>query len=95
MEQTINRIRFEYFPDNVNHRSMLNWFEKNIEPSNKHNNDGDPIPYYASATSQIAKYAGQTSLWHLEIRGPQLKKVVEIADPKMAVKFALECINAN
>ena len=74
---------------------MISWLEENIESANKHNAEGDPIPYYGSATSQIVKYAGQTSLWHLEVRGPSLKKVVEITDPKLAVKFALECTYAK
>lgn len=92
----MDRIVFEYMPHSLDYKIMLAWLEKHIEPANKHDKDnGYPIPYYASATSQIAKYAGQTSLWHLQIWGPQLKKVVEIANPKMAVKFALECIYAK
>jgi hypothetical protein len=82
------RIRFENVQGD--HRQIIAWLEENIEPANKRNSNNDPIPYYGSATSQIAKYAGQTSLWHLEVRGPQLKKVVEIMDPKMTVKFALK-----
>ena len=82
------RIRFENVQGD--HRQIIAWLEENIEPANKRNSNNDPIPYYGSATSQIAKYAGKTSLWQLEIRGPQLKKVVEIMDPKMTVKFALK-----
>lgn len=87
MYKVFDRIRLENVQGN--HSEMLQWLEKNIEPANKHNSSKEPIPYYGSATSQFARYAGQTSLWHLEIRGPSLKKVIEIADPKMAVKFAL------
>lgn len=88
MNTIFNRIRIE----NVvgNHREMIDWLEANIEPASKHNNENTAIPYYGSATSQIAKYAGQTSLWHLEIRGLNLKKVVEIADTKVMVKFLLK-----
>jgi len=91
----IDRIRFENIPNDLDHKFMIAWLEHHIEPASKHNDDSRPIPYYASATSQIAKYAGQTSLWHLEVRGPNLKKVVEIANPKLAVKFALECTYAK
>ncbi len=87
------RIRLENMPGD--HRSMIAWLENNVEPANRHNNEGHPIPYYGSATSQIAKYAGQTSLWHLEIRGPGLKKVVEILEPKLLVRFAIECAYAK
>jgi hypothetical protein len=96
LEHEINHIRFENIPNNLDHKFMIAWLEKNIEPASKHNKeDGHPIPYYASATSQIAKYAGQTSLWHLQVWGPQMKKIVEITDPKLAVKFALECTYAK
>lgn len=74
---------------------MLAWLEVNIEPANKHDNEQTPMPYYISTIGQYVQYAGETSLWHLELRGNQLKKIVEIVDPKMAVKFALECTHAK
>lgn len=92
----MDRIVFENIPNNLDYKIMLAWLEHHIEPASKHDKDtGNPIPYYASGTSQFAKFAGQTSLWHLEVRGPKLKKVVEIVDPKLAVKFALECTDAK
>ena len=78
-----------------NHREMIEWLEKNVEPASKYNDQKIAIPYYGSAVSQIARYAGQTSLWHLEIRGLSLKKVIEIAEPKMMVKFLLEFSNGH
>lgn len=96
MSYEVTRIKFENIPGNLDYKFMLDWLERYIESANKHDKDtGNPIPYYASATSQFAKFAGQTSLWHLEIRGPHLKTIVEITDPKLAVKFALECTNAK
>ena len=91
MTTIFERIRVE----NVvgDHRDMLNWLEEHVETASKHNVDNMAIPYYGSATSQIAKYAGKTSLWHLEIRGPNLKKAIEIADAKMMVKFLLRYNN--
>ena len=93
MSRDINRLKIENIPGN--HKNMIAWLEANVEPASKYNNDGHPIPYYASATSQIAKYAGQTSLWHLEVRGSRLYKVVEISEPKLLVKFAIECYDTN
>jgi len=93
VNHVINRLTIENIPGN--HRAMVDWLETNVEPASKHNSEGHPIPYYGSATSQIAKYAGQTSLWHLEIRGPGLKKVVEIVEPKLLVRFAIECAHAK
>ncbi len=84
-----DRIKLENMPGD--HRAMITWLENNVEPANRHNTEGNPIPYYGSATSQIAKYAGQTSLWHLEVRGPNLYKVIEILDPRLAARFAIEC----
>ncbi len=74
---------------------MLVWLETNIEPANKHDKEQNPMPYYVSTAGQFALYVGETSLWHLEVRGIQLKTTVDIVDTKMATKFALECAYAQ
>jgi len=91
----VDRIKFENIPNNTNHKVMLAWLETNIEPANKRDKDGNTMPYYVNVISQYAQYAGETNLWHLEVRGSSLKKIVEIADPKLAVRFALECTYAK
>lgn len=88
-----NRIRLENVPGD--YKQMLLWLGKNIEPANRYNSENYPAPYWASGTSQFAKFVGETSLWHLEVRGPNLTKVIEIYSVRMAVKFALECTNAK
>lgn len=88
MATKVGKIKFENVAGNYGF--MIAWLENNVEPANKYSKDMVAMPYYGSAISQFARYAGVNGNWHLEIRGMKLFITVEIANPKLAIKFGLE-----